>query len=263
MNHQELKSKALGVKSEKIKSGSYVYRFQRQCSFLISLLIIRFFPWIKPNHISLSAILLVFIPISLILFIDSNNAHRIGLVQLLILFVSSVLDKVDGEIARIQNDFSQKGIYYDILYHLFYPMGLYLTGGFFFFVMSGQIFAVVGGLILGLLVTAHKMNGKLRHHISFKINLENHHALIGDFGRQRDNFSQWKMVRILNYGVFMIYDWVWILYGALILISYPVPYLAETIYIGYVILGVLYAGEELFYRYPKESLFTAEEVAIH
>ena len=39
------------------------------------------------------------------------------IIQLVVFLFTSILDKVDGEIARVKKYFTQSGVYYDILFH--------------------------------------------------------------------------------------------------------------------------------------------------
>ena len=260
MNSQELKSKALGGKFDKIKSSSFIYRFQRNCSFSISSFLTKFFSNIKPNHISFLAIILVLLTAIFGLAFRFINPYFVVLVQLGLLFGSSILDKVDGELARIQNHFSQKGVYFDILYHLYYVLVLYLSVGIFFFVILEHEIFFFSSVLLGFLMMTYRISGKIRHHVRFKINLENHKDSIVDLGRKKRVFSQTKPVRWLNYLVFMVYDWVWLWYVMLILISYYDRYLIGLIYLIYTLVAIALVFGELFWRYPKESLFTREEL---
>ena len=120
MNTSELKLKAQRSKLSKIKSGGWLYRLERKLSFLISVILTRLFPNLSPNLVSFTAVLTVFVALALSLVINLENIYYIIFLQFFLLFFSSVLDKVDGELARIQDNYSQRGLYYDILFHLFY-----------------------------------------------------------------------------------------------------------------------------------------------
>ena len=229
LNNEEIKSRALGVKMNKIKSSSLFYKFQRSLSVRVSIFLSDFVLFIKPNHISVLAVVLVILTLVLSLGSNYYNPYVIIIIQLILLFISSILDKVDGELARIQNNFSQKGIYLDILYHLYYVLVFYLVTGFFFFYIFEHEFYLIFSILLAVLMVSYKLTGKIRHHIRFKIILEDHKNDIIDFGRI--NFKkQPRPVRWFNYLIFMTYDWVWLFYLFLIFITYTNIYIAEVLY---------------------------------
>ncbi|OHA59648.1 MAG: hypothetical protein A2589_02205 [Candidatus Vogelbacteria bacterium RIFOXYD1_FULL_46_19] len=259
LDNQELKTKALGVKLEKINSSSFIYRFQRMISFSVSCFLTKFFPTVRPNHVSLLAIISVLVAIILGLVVEYLDPYLVVLIQLLVLFVSAILDKIDGELARIQQRFSQRGIYYDIVYHLLYVLALYFIIGLFFFVVSSSLSFLLGSTLLGFLMAMHKISGKVRHHIRFKINLEGHEKDIVDFGRETQKVKL-RPVRWVRYLVFMIYDWVWIWYVLLVWTHFFNKPVGEVIYIVYTLLAILMVLIDLLWNYPKHSLFTREEV---
>ncbi len=255
-----IKEKAQGIKLQKIKTSSLIYRFQRMISLAISLVLVKFFPRISANQVSIAAIGLVLVSIFMGALIGRFDPTLVAIVQLFILFFSSVLDKVDGEMARLKEEFTQSGIYYDVLYHLCFPLAMYFVVGFYFYGLLSSPVVLFSTVILGILVTAYRLSGKLRHHVRFKIILENHQSVIKDLGRLRFFRNQMILARFLRYVVFMTYDWVWAWFVVLIAFSFYYPVGGSVAYFVYILVALVLLIVELLWRYPEESLFTREDL---
>ncbi len=259
MTFQEFKLQSQGVKEAKIQVSGFMYRFQRSVSLFISWGLVRAFPNIVPNYVSaLNILLILFI---LVFSIAALFIHPFVVIciQFILMVVSSVLDKVDGELARVRKFFTQRGIYYDLVYHFLYTFTFYFCTGFFFSGILGSVPIMIFSVTLALLGTCYKMAGKLRHHVRFKIILENHENEVLDAGRvtvSSKNFIQ----KAVHYSIFMIYDWAWIWYVTLVLISWIVPLEALFIYFMHTVVACLIIIYELIFKYPKESLYLQEEL---
>jgi len=127
MKFREFKLVAHRGKEEKIKTSSWLYRFERNLSAYLSWGLIKFFPNILPNHISVANIFIIFIVLVTNIFVHESNAQTIIFWQIFILFLTSIIDKVDGEVARLKKHFTQAGIFYDRAYHFFYPFGFLVS----------------------------------------------------------------------------------------------------------------------------------------
>ncbi|MBN2406645.1 MAG: CDP-alcohol phosphatidyltransferase family protein [Elusimicrobia bacterium] len=121
---RELGQKAKRLKYENViqkmtfKYGRWVPRL---ISPYITWFILRVFPGTKPDTVSY-AVLAVCIAGLVMLF---RGAYLAGAV---LLYLSIVLDKVDGELARIKNIFSLRGVFLDSQYHFIYRLCWFLVG---------------------------------------------------------------------------------------------------------------------------------------
>ncbi|MBT6691331.1 CDP-alcohol phosphatidyltransferase family protein [Candidatus Parcubacteria bacterium] len=261
MNFNEFRTKAQAGKEGKIKSSSIMYRWQRYLSIRISWLLIKVFPKIRANHVSLFNILFL-----LAIFLFSFFALKVGVImtvfiQLILLNFTSVLDKIDGEIARHQEYFTQRGVYYDLVYHFFYTFVFYFVVGFYFFLNTANIFIWLPTLFLAIIATNHKMLGKLRHHVGYKVLLEHHGQIIKDFVPERVKPKRKaRLWRVLGYLIFMMYDWTWTFYFLLIVLSYFHFSLAAFLFFVHVIVSIIMFLYQILSSFPKKGLYTRDEL---
>jgi phosphatidylglycerophosphate synthase len=116
------------AKKQKVRRGTILsrsYGWHRDVGLLLTWFVVRFLPWLTPNH--LSALML---------------ATGLGAVAVLALpawwspaaagtafYVSFLLDKVDGDVARWRQQFSDIGKWLDELYHLVPQSLLFIAWG--------------------------------------------------------------------------------------------------------------------------------------
>ena len=261
MKFSEFKVKAQAGKEDKIKTSSIMYRLQRFVSIRISWFLIKIFPGIKANHISLFNVCLL-----LAIFLMSFFAMKIGLfwtifIQMILLNLTSILDKTDGEVARHQDHFTQRGVYYDLVYHFFYAFVFYFVVGFYFFVITKSIFMLLPTIFLAIIATNHKMLGKLRHHVGYKVLLERHGQVLKDFVPVRIKPKRKaRPLRILNYLIFMMYDWTWTLYFLLIILSEFYFSTAAFLFFIHIIISIIMFLYQILFSFPKKGLYTREEL---
>lgn len=98
------------------------YLFHRNISVYMTKFILLVFPRINANTVSF---LMIIIGISggLLLLNENLSVQFSGIV---LVYLSFLLDKVDGEIARYKKEFSLRGMYLDEMYHLFVPTAFYI-----------------------------------------------------------------------------------------------------------------------------------------
>jgi len=98
------------------------YLFHRNISIYMTKFILSVFPNTRANTVSF---LMIIIGISggLLLLTENLSIQFSGIA---LVYLSFLLDKVDGEIARYKKDFSLRGMYLDELYHIFIPATLYI-----------------------------------------------------------------------------------------------------------------------------------------
>ena len=114
----ELKAIVQKQKRKKQFLLSIGYLWHRNISIYITYIVIRFFPFIKPNHISW-LMLLVLIAGSIVLIHTDGLYQLIGIVMI---YMSFLLDKVDGELARYKEIYSIRGVFLDQYYHVLGPV---------------------------------------------------------------------------------------------------------------------------------------------
>lgn len=260
MNFQEFKNKSQAGKEAKIASGGLMYAWQRNLSVIISFLLIKLFPRISPNSVSISNILLLFIIFALSFWANNDNALLIVIIQLLLINFTSVMDKIDGEIARYKEYYTQQGVYYDLTYHFFYPFVFYFVLGYYFYVHTNNLIIVLLAMALAIIATNQRMLGKLRHHVKYKVVLEAHQNIIKDVNTAKKQHQKKPLLwRIVYYSIFLLYDWVWSWYLLIAIISYFNFYLAMYIYFIHLALSLFLFLKQILIDFPRKRLFSKEE----
>ncbi len=255
MNFTDYKLKSQGVKLEKIKNSGFLYRLQRGISLLISWFLIKLFPNVSANTVSVINIILVLL-IFLLSFVKEINYLLLAILQLFLLFFSSILDKIDGEVARFREYFTQKGIYYDLIYHFFYPFVLYFSVGFYFYKYNQSLYFILFVFLSSLVAVCYKMLGKLKHHILYKIKLENHELLINDFVVIRTQKRKKTAIeRAIFYFFTTMYDWVWTYYFILIILSHFDYFLSFWLFTIHLFISLIYFLVIILYLYPQRKLY--------
>lgn len=236
-----------------------IYNIERQLSVLFSYGLLIIFPNLKPSKVSVANIILLLIVLGLNFYFLTENYFLIIIIQLGILRLAVIGDKVDGEVARYQKYFTQQGIYFDQMFHFFYPLVLMFSVGNYFSRVLDQDDVLVLSVFVALLLMFYKAVGKIRHHIKYKIKLENHQDLIKDYLTDQKYKSKRSPWRFVDYLLFYIYDWVWGLYLILVMGVVFLPvfgdfYLAHTLILGAVLLY------KIFIYYPKFNLFSKDNL---
>ena len=259
ISFQEFKQQSQAGKGDKIRSAGLVYRLQRRLSVRLSWLIAKWLPGFRPNQLSAMNVVLVVLTVLLSLRQPVVASFAVG--QLILLWFSSVLDKMDGELARFRHHFSQAGIYYDLLYHFLYPLAFYVIVGLYFSGLFGSPVLAILSFAVGMLASLYKMIGKLRHHIRFKIKLENHASAIADYRPINQNlpnlsFSQ----KVVEQTTLMIYGAVWVWYVALVIFSTIDALLAGTLFFLHLLVTFVVLLWRLLWTIPRYRLFTRAEL---
>lgn len=260
MDFKSFRAKSQASKEDKINVSGFMYRWQRSLSVRISWTLIKIFPDIKPNHVSIFNVLLTLFILLLSFWSWNFGPFYMVIIQLLLLNFTSVLDKVDGEIARYKEIFTQQGVYYDLTYHFFYPFVFYFTVGYFWFLEMIEIRILLVAIFLAILSVNSKMLGKLRHHVKYKVNLESHGLVVkGLLSAKIEKKKKPAIVRLINYTVFLIYDWTWIFYFVLILLSLFNFSLALFIYLIHLLVSVFLILKQILFTHPKNGLYSKED----
>lgn len=259
MLFSDYKIKVHGTKADRMKVD-LVYKIERNISVFISYFLVKFFPKLAPSVVSMINVVLVLSVIGLNLLHGVYNPFVLIIIQLVILRVAIIGDKVDGEMARYYEYFTQKGLYFDQVFHFCYPFTLIFSiGSYFSIILDNTAVLIISGIV-AVLMTVYKMLGKIRHHIKYKIKLESHDDLIQDYRNATYVFKrQVIFFRLVNYFLFYIYDWVWVLYLVLVLGSVYDPAIFGVIYTGYSIVLGFVLLKKILVTYPAVSLYSKEE----
>lgn len=261
MNFQEFKKIVHAGKEVKIKEGSYMYRIHRQISAVISWYLLKIYPGILPNHITVANVVCVLIVFLLALGENTTNVYWIIALQAILLNFTSVLDKVDGEISRYKKYPTQKGVYYDLIFHFLFPASFYFAFGYFFFILSDNINILLLSVLAGAIMSAEVASRKARHHVKYKLQLEGVESKIHDYITRDDApKGQSLFMKLITYSIFFIYDWVWTFYAALVFISLLWSLLSLDLFVFHLILTTIFSLYIILAKYPRTALYTREEM---
>lgn len=261
MDFKSFREKSQAGKESKISNAGLMYRWQRSISIRISWLLVKIFPGIKPNHVSVFNIILTLFVFLLSFWAWDFGPFYMVIIQLLLLNFTSVLDKIDGEIARYTEIFTQQGLYYDLIYHFFYPFVFYFVVAYFWFLSSLEIPVLLLGLFLAIIAVNNKMLGKLRHEIKYKILRSNQQNTIEGLIEITKKSKNKKPIflRLINYSVFLIYDWTWSIYFILIILSLFNFYIALLLYLAHVILSIFLMLKQILFDQAKNGLYSKSD----
>jgi phosphatidylglycerophosphate synthase len=150
MRFAEYKQLTQGQKRDKNKRVGLQgigYLLHRNISIFVSYFIVRFLPFVTPNMLSV-AMLAVALYGSWLIFVGDITTRIIGV---LVVYLSFLLDKVDGEVARYKKMESLRGVYLDEWYHALAPFTFLI--GFFFPFAYGAGASTTLLLMLGIFLT--------------------------------------------------------------------------------------------------------------
>jgi hypothetical protein len=253
MNFLEFKDKVHGPKKDKM-SGDRLYRLERNISLRITWFLYKFFPFIKPNHVTGLSFLILFLVFSLNFLVVQNFSVLISISQLILLYFITITDKIDGELSRAQDYVTQSGMYYDYTVHLFYPFIFYFSIGHYFYFLTGDQEWFFITLLLGVLSV---ILVSLRYTTLFIFSeIKKKNIVVKDLitkkGKQK---KLWPLpIRFLYYLTFMFYAWTLFFYVVIIFISnynFELALILYKIHIFYTILVLAYT---ILWHHPKKKL---------
>lgn len=254
----EFKERVQGVKQDKIVHGSFINQFGRFLSVRISWMLIQWVPFVRPNAVSVTNIVLILLVLIGPFFVGALPPYVVVVVQVLLLFCSSVLDKVDGELARAQSYFTQRGIYYDLLYHFLYTFSCYAFLGFFFGSLLPGAYLWYVAAITAFAVTVYKMFGKVRHHVRYKVLLEGHGSVIQDPVPPSSDDRSW--FRFVEYFFYSPYEWTFLLFVLLVVLLPIIPVVVVWVYLVFTFIVLLLTLYRLLVWYPRHALFGEDDL---
>jgi phosphatidylglycerophosphate synthase len=256
MIFKEFKEKAHAPKKSKIL-GDRFYRLERNISVRISWILLKIFPEIKPNFITFISFLLLLIVLIITFIPRFQGIIYITIIQLILLYCITITDKIDGEIARAKDYFTQKGIYYDYTVHFFYPFVFYFVIANYFYKISNNQILFFLIIILSIFTMALILLRSTKAVVCqiLKSNNSNIRDLILESDKKKKRLV--LPLRILNYLTFMIYSWTLFYYIVLIIISLYNWNLAYILCYIHVIYSLLVISYKVLWSYPRNKLFKA------
>lgn len=150
----ELKKVTQSHKRRKNFPLMWGYTLHRNVSVYITYLLLRRFPRISANAISVTMVVLGVGGSVLVYF---QGVYRI--IGVIVVYLSFLLDKVDGEIARFRGTQSMRGLYLDELYHAIVPS--FFAVMLFLPAVKGGTLGVIGIVLLPWLLLLQRYNRKI------------------------------------------------------------------------------------------------------
>ena len=142
----EIRAKCHAEKLARFDGSGFMersYVLHRRLASLLTWLFLNAFPAVTPNQISW---LMMCVGLGGVLLL-ARPAPGLAVLGVLLLYVSFLLDKVDGDIARFRKKFSRSGDVLDELYHLILQPLTYLGLGVHGYTATGHYYMFAIGLV--------------------------------------------------------------------------------------------------------------------
>ncbi|MFA6253162.1 MAG: CDP-alcohol phosphatidyltransferase family protein [Patescibacteria group bacterium] len=256
MTFLEFKEKCLRPKLNKM-SGDRIYRWERNFSVRLSWLLVKIFPKLKANQVTVISLFLLLI-IFLANFFKTNAVENfyIALIQLITLYFVGILDKIDGEVARYRDQYSQRGIYYDRMVHFFYPLVFYFSIGHFYYFISNYAAIFFLTILLAVFSINYVFFTEAICYIGVRMKQADYvfYDLIPE-GTKKKSKRLPIFLRLLDYLTYMMYTWTLFYYIAVTVVSLGNFMLSYYFYIFQIILSLFVVGYKIFYFLPREKMY--------
>ena len=201
MKNITLKEIINAAHTEKSKRNK-IYYWHRLLSLPITKLM--FFLGIKPDSVSISMIIVSFVSF---LFMISEN-YFIFLIGFALSFLAFLLDKVDGDLARLKGVDNTKGAVYDFVYHRISLFLFFLGIGIHF--SQGDITLVALSAIAGFLANyieeAQVLSFRVYAHKTLYLNEK---IKIATYERKTPKyFEYFKILKVFRMQLFLYYYFI-------------------------------------------------------
>lgn len=211
---------------KKICQGSYVEKesrmdkiFYRRLSIYITRCLLILFPKITPNQVTSSGIIIGIIGVILIAVYNLYS----NLLGFLLLYIWTLLDRVDGEIARYKKTKSLKGLYLDELSHFIITPAFFMAISFRIFSELSTPLIFLVGFLAALSTLLIRIDVKMPFQIFSQKAITSHKFLLDEYTK-KDEISTIKKPR---FGV--ISSTIYILYKDFTrIIIFFIAYLADS-----------------------------------
>jgi phosphatidylglycerophosphate synthase len=154
---RELTDKTQADKRAKSFPLMWGYSWHRNISIYLTWFLLKIFPRIKPQQVSCLMIVIGLVGALAILLGPNFTSKALVISGFLAIYLSFLLDKSDGEIARFKHIYPLRGVYLDELYHTLVPISM-LIAVYFMNVLGslrGMGFLMLA-VILTLLIRYHR-----------------------------------------------------------------------------------------------------------
>jgi CDP-alcohol phosphatidyltransferase len=136
---------------KKDEANNYYTILKRKTGVLLTWIILKLFPTISANTVTISMLPLNLLAAGIIYYAIVWQTPVLLFISFLVSFYTLVLDSVDGNIARIKNTTSIKGVYLDRLIHnICHPLFFFVIG-FALYEATNQIGYLIIFMVVGLL----------------------------------------------------------------------------------------------------------------
>lgn len=119
------------------------YAIHRYISTWLTWAFVNATPFVRPNHVSAAMIAIGLFGV----FLLALPSTELSVYGVLLLYLSFLLDKVDGEIARFRNEYSRYGKLLDEIYHLAPQPLVYVALGIHVYGKTGNTLALMLGFV--------------------------------------------------------------------------------------------------------------------
>jgi phosphatidylglycerophosphate synthase len=259
MNFREFKQKCHESKLKKM-SGDRLYYAERNFSAVISWFLYKNFKFIRPNHVTVFSFFILAFTFFMPFFCDYSGNYFIFPTQLLLLYFTNILDKVDGELARAKDTHTQRGIYYDRNFHFFYPFVFYFLIGYYFYATGGNFLFFVLTILLSVVSINIIFAEESVSFIKNKIAKEK--TAISDLSLMENKKHVNIFFRFFHYLTFMIYGWTLFFYFVLSLVSIYNFDLAYFLYQIHICVTLFYFLWQTFIYIPKYKMIRENDNSI-
>ena len=230
-----------------------IYHVERLISARISYFITSNLKWIKPNQLTLLSFAILLGVFIISLFKIGIEYFWTPILQLFALYLITIIDKVDGEVARVLNHHTQKGMYHDRMVHFLYPLVLYFVIAWYFFNYNDNLLAFGGTLILAVLTSRLETFSETKELIRKKIKEER--PILKDLIiRSKSQYNLILPIRLFYYATFMVYAWTLLYYLIIFIVGFYSSDTATLLYYLHLIISLIVIGYRVLYYYPNKKI---------
>ena len=250
----EIKEKAQRNKRDKPFLLMFGYSIHRDISMHLTRTLLYLFPNIKPQYVGFS---MIFVGILGSVLLFAFEVLAMGVVGFILIYLSFLLDKVDGEISRFKEVFNVRGVFLDELYHILITP-LLLVSVYYQYVKEIE-WLLYTLLIAVYLVVANRYNRKIPHLLYVKLQKRVREHSLEDYQGSKVikkifNFVLFRLSSILErFDIILI-----VLFAA-----YLGEFYLEGSYLTYYLIGFTVLASIQFVRRSVLNYFGGADYEVH
>lgn len=246
MDFVTFRKTAHATKEEALRTER-LYVFHRALSVRLSWILLKVAPSVRPNQLTVCNVLLVLFGAPVLSFfllrVPLPLLPPLFLCALAGLYLSLIIDKMDGEVARVRMLHTLRGQYFDAVYHFAYPSAFFLIIASFFWSLLGSVPLLLLTGIAAVLVSFYHASKYVKRWVikdsSVPTSVE----------RPRPAFP----ARLAVYLSVMVYDLTLLFYAvAALLVWAGVPGFAFLLYVGHITLTVIVTTRLVLAVFPRD-----------